>query len=100
VDDLAAQIVLRGVQATILARHGRTADATALGDEAVQLAAETDFLNYHADALVDLAEVLHLADRPEEAAEKLSAALQLYERKGNRSAADLNRQRLGDLAEM
>jgi class 3 adenylate cyclase len=100
VDDLSAQIVLRGVQATILARHGRTADATALGDEAVQLAAETDFLNYHADALVDLAEVLQLADRPEEAAAKLSAALQLYERKGNRSAADLNRRRLGDLAEM
>ena len=99
-DDLSVQIVSRGVQATILARRGRIDDAKALGDEAVQLAAETDFLNYHGDALVDLAEVLYLGDRPAEAAEELAAALRLFELKGNRSAAGLARRRLGDLAEM
>ncbi len=99
-EDLSVQIVSRGVQATILARRGRIDEAKALGDEAVQLAAETDLLNYHGDALVDLAEVLHLGDRPTEAAEKLAAAQKLFEVKGNRSAADLARRRLGDLAEM
>jgi class 3 adenylate cyclase len=99
-EDLSVQIVSRGVQATILARRGRIDEAKALGDEAVQLAAETDLLNYHGDALVDLAEVLHLGDRPTEAAEKLAAAQKLFELKGNRSAADLARRRLGDLAEM
>jgi class 3 adenylate cyclase/tetratricopeptide (TPR) repeat protein len=99
-DDLSVQIVSRGVQATILARQERLTEATALADEAVRLAAGTDFLNYHGDALVDLAEVLHVGERPTEAAEQLSAALRLYERKGNRSAVDRARRRLGVLTEM
>jgi class 3 adenylate cyclase len=99
-DDLSVQIVSRGVQAMILARRSRLEEATALAEEAVQLAADTDFLNYHADALIDQAEVLHAGERPAEAAEKLAEALRLYERKGNLSAASRTRQRLGDLAEM
>ena len=99
-DDLSVQIVSRGVQATILARSSRVEEATALAEEAVQLAADTDFLNYHADALVDQAEVLHAGERPADAAEKLAAALRLYERKGNRSAVDQARLRLGGLNEM
>jgi hypothetical protein len=48
---------------------------------AVALGAETDMLNANAGALVDLAEVLALADR--DARSELEQALSLYERKGN-----------------
>ena len=43
----------------------------------------TDFVNLHADVLVDLAEVLIAVDRKPEAAEPLAEAIELYRRKGN-----------------
>ena len=43
----------------------------------------TDDLNLRADALVNLAESLRLADAPDQAAEALQRAVQLYEQKGN-----------------
>ena len=47
------------------------------------MASETDFLPLHADALADLAEVLRLAGKPEEAETARLEAVRLYERKGN-----------------
>lgn len=58
-------------------------EAEFLAREAVSLAAKTDFPNFHGDALLDLAEVLQLADRPRDAAAAAESAIVLYEKKGN-----------------
>ena len=54
-----------------------------LADEAVGVADLTDDLNLRADALVNLAESLRLADAPDQATDALQRAVQLYEQKGN-----------------
>ena len=52
-------------RALALARLGRLEEAETLAREAVGYADGTEFLGYHADALLVLAEVLRLADRSE-----------------------------------
>jgi tetratricopeptide (TPR) repeat protein len=64
-------------------RQGDHERAEALAREAVRLGEPTDLLNTRADALFDLAEVLRLAGRPEEAVTALAKAARLYEQKGN-----------------
>jgi hypothetical protein len=49
----------------------------------VALAAQTDLLSQHADALLDLAHVLAASDRYPEAHAAATHALDLYQRKGN-----------------
>ena len=92
-DDLSTQIVWRGVRARVLAERGLAPDAETLAREAVRLAEQTDRLNHHADALVDLAAVLRTSGRADES-EALDAALVLYERKGNVVAGAKVRERL------
>ena len=82
-DDLSAGVQWRAVQAKLLARRGDVEQAEALAREAVALAGETDFLVLHADALMDLAEVLRLAGREDESTPVVEQALALYEQKGN-----------------
>ena len=53
-------------------------------------------LNWHGRALADLAEVLALAGRREEAAAELSRAIELYGRKGNAVAEAKARSRLAE----
>ena len=60
-EDLSAQIICQGLSARILADRGRHAEAMALASSAVALAAQTDLLSQHADALLDLA---HAWPRP------------------------------------
>jgi hypothetical protein len=62
---------------------GERLDPESLAREAVDLAARTDHLEEHADALMTLAEVLRRAGRAAEATPALSEALRLYEQKGN-----------------
>ncbi|MGH2992910.1 MAG: BTAD domain-containing putative transcriptional regulator [Solirubrobacterales bacterium] len=81
------QIKRRGVRAMLLARQGDVAAAESLAREAVALAGQSDFLWLHADALMDLAEVLRLSGRSEEAAAATDEAVRLYERKGNVASA-------------
>jgi DNA-binding SARP family transcriptional activator len=88
---LVPQIMWRGVRARVLARSGEREEALALAREAVALAGGTDFLNHHGDALADLAHVLFLLGRHDEAAAALGQALEVYERKGNAAAAALAR---------
>ncbi len=59
--------------------------------------AERDDLLWHGYALMDLAEVLRLAGRAEEAAPAVEQAIALFERKGIVPAADAARARLTDL---
>ena len=56
-DDVSSQIAWRSVRARVLAARGEHADAEVLAREAVRLAARTDDLRGHADALLDLAAV-------------------------------------------
>jgi len=97
-DDLSAQMVWQGLQARILAAGGRLAEAEELARSAVALAARTDFLNQHGDALLELAVVLDRAGRTAEARVAVGDALGLYGRKGNLLAAASARRRLERLA--
>ena len=77
----------RGVPACLLARHGKIEEGERLAREGVAIAADSEFVVLHADVLLDLAEVLELAGRPEEAREATAEAVSIYERKGNVAAA-------------
>jgi class 3 adenylate cyclase len=70
-------------RALALARLGQTAEAERLAREAVSNAEGRDYLNYEADAVLALAEVLRLGDKPVEAAAALEHGVALCERKGN-----------------
>jgi DNA-binding SARP family transcriptional activator len=85
--DLEWQIRHRSLRAKLLARRGSLGEAVTLAQEAVSLARQTDFLNFRAEALVDLAEVFTLARRPAESQPCLDEALDLYDQKGNLVAA-------------
>jgi predicted ATPase len=82
-NDVLSNVMWRSVRATVRGRQGELDEAEALAREAVSFAAQSDFLNVHGDALVDLAEALQLARRPEEASRALESAAELYEQKGN-----------------
>jgi class 3 adenylate cyclase/predicted ATPase len=94
-EDLSAQVTWRGVRAKILARDGNTDEAETLARESVRLAAQTDMLNRRADALLDLAEVLQLAENEAGANDALHEALELYERKENAVSAGHARSLIG-----
>jgi class 3 adenylate cyclase/tetratricopeptide (TPR) repeat protein len=97
-DDVAAQLVWRRVRARVLARRGSIQQAEGLAREAVGLAEQTDWLKGHGDALVDLAEVLRLTSRTQDAAGALRQALRLYDHKGNLVLAAKARNALSALA--
>ena len=86
------QMLWRQARAKVLARRGNLQEGERLAREAVALAAETDMLNAHADALIDLSEVLALAGQDAQA--ELQQALALYERKGNLVMAERTRSRV------
>ena len=95
-DDLAPQVLWRTARAVVLARRGER-EAVDLAREAVALAADTDFLSMHGDALVALAEVLALSARVRDAVDAIRAALPLYARKGVVPEAERARARLAEL---
>jgi tetratricopeptide (TPR) repeat protein len=86
----------RQVQARVLAHRGEP-EAERLAREAVTGHEQTDNLIFQGDARWDLAEVLAVAGRDEEAAAALAEALQRYERKGNIPLARQVRTRLSAL---
>jgi tetratricopeptide (TPR) repeat protein len=95
--DLALRAKRLGVRAKLAAREGELERAEALAREAVELDEQTDYVLFRADVLLDLAEVLRLAGRPEEAEAACEEAVRLYERKGNLVAARKARAALADL---
>jgi tetratricopeptide (TPR) repeat protein len=78
----------RRVRAKLLARRGDVGEAEQLAREATARAALTDLLEDRAQAVADLAEVLRLGGRREEAATALEEAIHLHEQKGNVVAAE------------
>jgi tetratricopeptide (TPR) repeat protein len=82
-DDIVTQVIWRGVRAKVLARAGSCDDAEALAREAVAMSGPTDLLTHRADAMLDLADVLRVSSRSDEADASVRTGLSLYERKGN-----------------
>ena len=94
-EDIDVQVGWRRVRAKALARHGDLDQAQRLAREAIAIADLTDYLELRAQARTDLADVLDLANRPNESASTLQEALCLLERKGILVAAASLRTRLG-----
>jgi class 3 adenylate cyclase/tetratricopeptide (TPR) repeat protein len=92
--DFDAQVRLRWVRATILARRGEFDKAERLARDAVEIVDRTDYVDAAADAHSALGSVLDAAGRPKEAAAERRAALDLYRRKGNLVRAAQIRERL------
>ena len=86
--DVRSQITWRAVRGKILARRHDFARAEAYAREAVRIAEQTDDVNSRGRALMDLAEVLELAGRPDDAVAAVEQALDLFERKGNVVSAE------------
>jgi tetratricopeptide (TPR) repeat protein len=97
-DDAISQMLWRTSRAKILARNGELERAEVLAREAVRLGEPTDLVNTQADALFDLAEVLALAERGEDALAALEEAERLYEAKGNLMALERARSVARELA--
>jgi tetratricopeptide (TPR) repeat protein len=97
-DDLATQIGWRTTKAKLLAQGMTLDEAESLAREAVDLVEATDALNNHAKTLLDLADVLHLGGRADEAREAVEDALILFGRKGNIAGASQAQSRLAELA--
>ena len=93
-DDVDAQVQWRSVRAPILARRGQLDEAEALARRALTLALQADAPLLQAEACADLAEVLLLAGRRDEAHAQFSAAAELWSAKGDRVSAARARGRL------
>jgi tetratricopeptide (TPR) repeat protein len=96
-DDYASQILWRSVRAKAIASQGRLGDGEQLGREAVALARDTDDIDLRGAASMALAEVLRIAERPDEAVPLIEEALRLYEQKGNVVSAGKARSLLDEL---
>jgi tetratricopeptide (TPR) repeat protein len=97
-NDIHSHILWRTTRALVLAHKGELEASEALAREAVAFAAESDFLDSHGDALMNLSEVLSLAGPQQEAALAVEQAVRLYEQKGNVVSADRARMRLAAYA--
>ena len=96
-DDFYSHITRGAAEARLLARRGdAVAEDVARG--AVALAARTDYLSTHGDALLSLATVLVATGRNDEALEAVREACGLFERKGNLTALAHARERESELA--
>ena len=95
-DDALKEMIWRQVRAKVLARRGEHAEAERLAREAVAIGEGTDSLVGQGDANADLAEVLLLAGKRDEAATALRRALERYERKGHVVLAERMRERLAE----
>jgi predicted ATPase len=82
-EDLSTWAIGQGLYARILADRGRYREAEELARSAERLAAQTDFLNEHADTLLELSHVLAAAGQVSEAHSVATQAFELYQRKGN-----------------
>ena len=97
-DDVESQSLWRRARAKVLARQSRFEEAEALAQEALSMIEQTDSPVLQANTLMDLAEVLRLAGRQDEATSLMQSALFLYERKGNLVSAGRVRSALDEMS--
>ncbi|HXV32852.1 MAG TPA: BTAD domain-containing putative transcriptional regulator [Gaiellaceae bacterium] len=93
--DVTTQVRRRVALARVRSHRGELGEAEALAREAVTLTEGTQFPDWRADTLLDLADVLRAAGREEEANAAARDALRLYEAKGNLASAERVRAVLG-----
>jgi DNA-binding SARP family transcriptional activator len=86
-NDVHVQTISRTTRAKVLACRGELGVAEELAREGVAFVEASDFLPVHGDALMDLAQVLRLVGRADEARATLERAVEIYEEKGNVVAA-------------
>jgi tetratricopeptide (TPR) repeat protein len=84
-NDIHSHILWRTARSQVLAQRKELDRAEQLAVEAVSFAATSDFLDSHADAMMNLAELRLVAGRQREAAGHIEEALRLYEQKGTSS---------------
>src|SRR5207249_3402218 len=84
--DAGAQFLWRAVRGKALARLGALDEGERLARRAAELAAVTDSVSQRAHVLFDLAEVLRMSGRGDEAVEAVDEAVELLEKKGNVAA--------------
>ncbi len=92
-DDVLSQVGWRAVEAKFLASRAPD-EAVRLASEGVSIASATVDIELHADALVNLGEVLGMAGHAQEGEAYLREALALYELKGDAVLAGALRTRL------
>jgi uncharacterized protein HemY len=90
-DDVVSQVGWRSVRARVLAQRGDVEQAESLAREAVALADATDGPEIQAGARVALAHVLQGSGNPDERAQLLEEACELYEKKENTVLAERTR---------
>jgi class 3 adenylate cyclase/tetratricopeptide (TPR) repeat protein len=96
-DDIITQMLWRQILARVRAHEGAFDEAERLAREAVAYGDETDMLTGKGLAHLDLAEVLVVAGRAEEAGAELEQAVALFEQKGDVAMAGLARTRFDRL---
>ncbi|MFN7980190.1 MAG: adenylate/guanylate cyclase domain-containing protein [Vicinamibacterales bacterium] len=82
-DDVESQALWRSIRAPVVARAGDVAQGEELARAAVELARGTEAPMMLADALAELAEVLRIAGRPDEARQAMDEAMLAYGSKGD-----------------
>jgi class 3 adenylate cyclase/tetratricopeptide (TPR) repeat protein len=82
-DDIDSQALWRSIRAPILARVGDLTEAETLARSAVELSQQSDAPQLRADTLFELATVLMVAHRIEEAREAVAGAIGIYQAKGD-----------------
>ena len=87
-ENISFQRFWRSARAQLLAARGETVEAARLASEVVEILAATDQINAHANALVDLADILRAGGDEDGSTAALEQALELYEEKGNLLGAD------------
>ncbi len=97
-EDITSQFLWRCVRAKVSAQRGEPAAET-LVLEALELTEKTEELESQAQVFMDLAEVLELSGRSDEAVPHLREALARYDAKGNVVSAARARERLDALAD-
>jgi tetratricopeptide (TPR) repeat protein len=86
-DDMESQALWRAVRAPIVARAGNPILAEELARTALEMVRKTEAPSMQADALAELAAVLRLGGKPDEARSVIDEAIALYASKGNVVAA-------------
>jgi len=96
-DDAWSQVLWRSARARLLVPIDATR-AVEMAESAVEIAGTTSDLALRGDALSDQGDVLAEIGEAERGRECLAGALELYERKGDRTSAARTRRRLDELA--
>ena len=97
-DDDLGRCVGLGALARVRARQGRIDEAERMAREAAAYFAGTDYSTDRTGVLMDLAEVLRLAGRPEESIGTLREALDLFERREDEVSVARTEEMIEELA--